>query len=67
MSEDIWSDTQIERCHECGRTVDWGVILTGRPGAPNYILGDCGCGRETWRNVEQSDGRWERYEYRGES
>jgi len=49
-------------CHKCAKTIDWGCIMTGNPGEANYITGDCGCGRDAWRN-EEDGGSWGRYSY----
>ena len=48
------------QCHECGDALDWGGIVTGRPGEQNHCEARCSCGE--WRNNERG-GTWEGYSY----
>jgi hypothetical protein len=52
----------FSKCHECYEDISWTGILTGTPGQSNYRLGDCGCGKDVWRN-EEIGGGWDRYGY----
>jgi hypothetical protein len=48
-------------CHVCGKKIEWGGIITGRPGSSNIRVGSCDCGPEAW--VEEERGDWGHYRY----
>jgi len=45
----------METCPHCGEPIHWyNIILTGQPGQPNYIEGDCSCSE--WENRDAEGG-----------
>ena len=52
-----------EMCHVCLKEISWGEVLTGGFGNPNYRLGDCTCGENSW--IDECKGDWGHFRFRG--
>lgn len=55
MTDDKYNHDVIT-CPDCGLSIIWyDIILTGQPGQPNYIEGDCPCSE--WEDRD-AGGEW---------